>query len=337
MSHTDPAALRALLGPRVSLRHRSLTGEHGVALPPLIDHHVHLHLIDPTGLAAHGIAGVVDLGGDPAALVRLPRDGMPRAVYAGAFLTAPGGYPSGRSWAPRATVREVTDASGSPGVPGGARTAVDEQAEFGASVIKLALNEDAGAVFDDATLSSLIAAAHRRGLPVVAHVEGGDTARRAIDAGVDALAHTPFTTLLVPDLVHRAAAAGQAWISTLAIHGARSTERDIAMANLRAFAGAGGRVLYGTDLGNGDLPVGVNVGELAALRGAGLGADAIIAALADPWPGISPIDDDDPGIATFVPGPAPRTEDDVPAWLARATVVPSEELIHDEEPIHDER
>ena len=34
---------------------------------------------------------------------------MPRVTYAGAFLTAPGGYPSGRSWAPGAAVRIVAD------------------------------------------------------------------------------------------------------------------------------------------------------------------------------------------------------------------------------------
>ena len=46
MRHADPFAVRALLGPRVALGRRALTGEHGVSLPPFIDHHVHLHLIE---------------------------------------------------------------------------------------------------------------------------------------------------------------------------------------------------------------------------------------------------------------------------------------------------
>ena len=114
---------------------------------------MHLHLIDERQLAPHGIAAAVDLGGDPVALARRPSDGFPRIAYAGAFLTAPGGYPVGRSWAPAEIAHEVTDASTHPGVPGGAATAVDEQAAFGASVIKVALNRAAGPVLRRSTRS----------------------------------------------------------------------------------------------------------------------------------------------------------------------------------------
>ncbi|MET0782012.1 MAG: hypothetical protein ABWZ16_10870, partial [Microbacterium sp.] len=68
MPHHDPFALRELLGPDAVLCRRALTGDAGVALPPLIDHHVHLHLVDERLLGSHGIAGVLDLGGDPVAL-----------------------------------------------------------------------------------------------------------------------------------------------------------------------------------------------------------------------------------------------------------------------------
>ena len=86
--------------------------------------------------------------------------------------------------------------------------------------------------------------------------------RLALDAGVDVLAHTPFTETLDAALISRAARAGQRWISTLDIHrddpgGARASR-----ANLAAFVAAGGRVLYGTDLGNGEQPAGVNSAEL---------------------------------------------------------------------------
>ncbi len=209
LQHHNPFALRDLLGDEVRLCRRAITGEAGVALPPLIDHHVHLHLIDERLLWSHGIAGVLDLGGDPIDLARRPPDGMPRVAYAGAFLTAPGGYPVGRSWAPPASVREVSDPSPHPGVAGGAATAVDEQASFGASVIKVALNALAGPVPDAATLTAIIASARAHSLPVVAHVEGPGMARIAIEAGIDALAHTPFTERLDASLIATAVSLGQ--------------------------------------------------------------------------------------------------------------------------------
>jgi hypothetical protein len=326
MLHADPFAVRALLGSRAALARRAITGEQGISLPPFIDHHVHLHLTDESGLAAGGIAGVVDLGGDPIFLARRARAGIPRVAYAGAFVTAPGGYPTSRSWAPDEIVRQVTDASTSPGVRGGAATVVDEQASFGASVVKVALNAESGPVFDAATLAAVIHSARERRLPVVAHVEGAGMARLALDAGVDVLAHTPFSEVLDAALVRRAALVGQRWISTLDIHRDDSGARDASRANLAAFVAAGGDVLYGTDLGNGEQPLGVNSRELEALHAAGVRGAALIAALTDPWPGKAASS----AVATFVPGDAPETPDDVPAWLGAATVVPTEELVHDD-------
>ena len=326
MPHHDPFLLRELLGPDASLCRRALTGDPGVALPPLIDHHVHLHLIDERSLGRHGIAGVVDLGGDPVALAQRPRDGMPRLAYAGAFLTAPGGYPVGRSWAPSTTVREVSDASAHPGVDGGAATAVDDQASFGASVIKVAMNSEAGAVPDGDVLAAIVASARSHGLPVIAHAQGVGMAGAAIEAGVDALAHAPFTEPLDPALIARAVRRGQRWISTLDIHRDDARSREYAAANLASFVDAGGAVLYGTDLGNGDLPAGVNVRELHALHAVGLRGEALLATLTDPWPR----ERRSFGVSTFVPGAPPDSPDEVAAWLGGATVVPSEELIHDD-------
>ncbi|HEX5858108.1 MAG TPA: hypothetical protein VFY91_08375 [Microbacterium sp.] len=324
MPRLDPSALRRLLGPDALFCRRAISGEHGVALPPFTDHHVHLHLIDERRLAAHGIAGVVDLGGDPVALSRRPREHMPRVTYAGAFLTAVGGYPVGRSWAPASITREVSSASLHPGEPGGAATAVDEQVSFGASVIKVALNAAAGPVLPAAILDAVVAAARSNGLPVVAHVEGEGMAGVAVRAGVDVLAHTPFTAELDQGLILRAAEAGQRWISTLAIHDDPAAA-EVARSNLERFVAAGGSVLYGTDLGNGDLPVGVNVRELEALTAAGVRGPALIEALADPWP----FAERTHAVATFVPGEPPGDADTVPAWLAGSTVLPSEELLHD--------
>jgi hypothetical protein len=345
---TDAAGTPAL-GPLARRVRRSLNGDHpgetGTMLPPLVDHHVHLQLVRPDDAVAGGIAAVVDLGADPGAVATIARtEGLPHVRYAGAFLTAVGGYPSDRPWAPAGSVRELASVDGDAtaaaertrerehrALSDPVEAAVDEQRRFGASVVKVALNSDAGPVFDRATLDAVVAAARSRGLPVAAHAQGTGMAELAIDAGVDVLVHAPFTERLDDGLVGRAASAGQAWISTLAIHvrddGATA---EIAIDNLRRFHAAGGRVLYGTDLGNGELAAGVNRDEVAALVRAGLAASAVVAALTDPWPERT-ADWTDAGVATFVPDPAPSgadlaDPDSVAAWLAAAQIVPTEEL-----------
>ncbi|QAY59948.1 hypothetical protein ET475_08030 [Microbacterium protaetiae] len=318
MTHVDPERLKALLGTRVSACRRALTGQEGIALPSFIDHHLHLHLVNEHALPARGIAAALDLGGDPAYFARRPKRGIPQIAYAGAFLTVPGGYPTFQPWAPAQIVHMVTSPSTDPGVAGGARTSVDEMADAGASVIKVALNSAAGPVFDRSTLHAIIAAAHTRRLPVVVHVEGEGMTRMAVDAAADALAHTPFSEHVDDDLIATAVAAGQRWISTLTIN----DDPSLAIENLSRFAAAGGTVLYGTDLGNGPRHAGLLVEELQALHTAGVRGPALIDALTDPWPLARP----ETAVATFVAGPPPADEGEIPEWLGAATVVPTEEL-----------
>ncbi|MEQ6896494.1 hypothetical protein [Microbacterium sp. KR10-403] len=318
MPHVDPERLAALLGPRARTCRRALTGQEGIALPAFMDHHLHLHLVNEHALPARGIAAALDLGGDPAYFARRPKRGIPQVAYAGAFLTVPGGYPTFQPWAPAQIVHMVTSPSADPGVPGGARTSVDEMADAGASVIKVALNSAAGPVFDRGTLDAVIAAAHARALPVVAHVEGDGMTALAVDAGADTIAHVPFTERVDDELIARAVEAGQRWISTITIN----EDPSIAAENLGRFAAAGGAVLYGTDLGNGPRGAGLLVEELHALHEAGVAGPALIAALTDPWPLPHP----ETAVATFVAGPPPADEAAIPEWLGAATVVPAEEL-----------
>jgi len=331
-----PGAAGVDLGPLAQRARRSLGGEHpgetGIVLPPFIDHHVHLELFEPDHLATGGIAAVVDLGANPSVVARFAaRGALPHVRFAGQFLTAPGGYPAGRSWLPDGALREVHLAGigGPPGRGSGPEEvtrAVDEQVRFGASVIKVVLHT-AGPVFDHATLDAIRRAARRHGRPVAVHAEGRGSAELAIDADVDVLVHTPWTEELPPAVVRRAARAGQAWISTLDIHrhGGPTTDAGRALTNLTRFHEAGGRVLYGTDLGNGALPVGVNARELGALLRAGLSADAVLAALTDPWPCAERSSWTTDGLATFVAG-TPTSADALPDWLATARVLPVEDL-----------
>jgi len=250
----------------------------GVLLPGFTDHHVHLQLVDivdaspALAIAGGGVSRVIDLGGEPETLAALAEpDPWHAAVeFAGAFLTAPGGYPSDRAWAPRGSLREVACAQD-------AELAVAEQASFGASRIKIALNADAGPVWSDALLAEVVGEVRHAGLPVVAHVEGAGQAERAIVAGVDVLAHVPFSEVLPEALIARAAEQGQRWISTLSIHA--DELREMAIANVRAFRAVGGELLYGSDLGNGQQVLGLNTLELAELQQAGLDETAVLRAL----------------------------------------------------------
>lgn len=219
-----------------------------------------------------------------------PAESIPTDVaieYAGAFLTAPGGYPSDRAWAPAGSVREVTDVAD-------AASAVGELAAAGASCIKAVLHSEAGPVLDDDVFSAIVEAAAAHDLPVVAHAEGAGQAQRAARLGADLLAHAPFTERLGDDEIVAQAASVQ-WISTLAIHDAQ--HRGIAIDNVRRFAAAGGVVLYGSDMGNGPGPVDLRTDELDALREAGIDGMRLLKALAPSGPEALFLPDGDPAAA----------------------------------------
>lgn len=258
----------------------------GTLLPGLRDAHVHSALVDLATVRAGGIAAVWDLGGVPAQVAALraraarPDAGLPRMRIAGPFLTAPGGYPSDRAWAPAGSWREVRSAAD-------AAAAVGQCRATGATLIKVTANAD-GPMLPAPTLRAVVDAAHAAALPVIVHAEGPGTVAAACDAGVDLLAHTPWTEALDDGLLR--AAASMTWISTLDIHGwgTPTPGGEIAVHNLRRFLGYGGSVRYGTDLGNGPLPPGVNVREIRALQSAGLTPEQVLAAMTTDALGVPP-------------------------------------------------
>lgn len=291
----------------------------GTLFPRLSDHHVHLGLVDGEQLMAGGITSVVDLGWEPqtAALWHtesgFPGSPLPEVRIAGGLLTCVGGYPGRSGWAPDGAAIELAS-------PEQADAAVRAQVGLGASVIKVTLNSDAGPVPGDDLLAAIVTAARAHGVPVAAHVQGEGMTKRALDAGVNVLAHAPFTERLGAELIGRMSRGGTAVISTLDIHGwGEPTEQfTIAQENVRHLAAAGARVRYGTDLGNGPLPIGVNQRELAGLAGAGLDRDELITSIAGNWHPETV----GPRLA-WVPGIPPETGEDAAAWLAgaRATTV----------------
>lgn len=245
-------------------------------LPGVVDHHVHIGLSDPKAVLRGGVTSVRDLGWpseDIFALADISQatdfDG-PVIVAAGPMITAPGGYPSRAGWCPPGGWVAVRDAEEGAG-------AVSAIAAQDPVAIKVILNAEAGPTLSDASLVAVCDTAHARGLAVTAHVQGPGQTERALGAGVDELAHCPWTERLSDGLV-AALARRMEIVSTLDIHsyGRSTPELSTAVDNLRRFASSGGRVRYGTDLGNGPIPAGIHVGEVRHLAAAGLSTDDVL-------------------------------------------------------------
>ena len=250
----------------------------GFVMPAVADRHVHIGMSSPAEVLAGGVTAVRDLGWPPdliftlADASELPSFDGPLIRAAGPMLTAPGGYPTASSWAPPGTGREVKS-------PEDAAAAVEELARLGAAAIKVALNAEAGPTPSDAALAAICDAAHAADLPVAAHTQGKGEVERALGAGVDELAHTPWTPL--SDQVIESAATRLRIVSTLDIlsSGRDTPEIRTALDNLRRFHVAGGTIVYGTDLGNGETPPGIHTREAQLIREAGLELEEVLATM----------------------------------------------------------
>jgi imidazolonepropionase-like amidohydrolase len=251
----------------------------GFLMPAVADRHVHVELSDPASVLLRGVTAVRDLGW-PADRIfpladasEMPSFNGPLIRAAGPMLTAPGGYPSKARWAPAGTALEVEDVEE-------AAWAAKDLVSRGATAVKIALDSDAGPTLSDAQLMAICDTAHEAELPVTAHAQGEGQVGRALGAGVDELAHTPWTHRLSDDLI-AAAAQRLRIVSTLDIcsFGRDTREVRTALDNLHRFHQAGGKVLYGTDLGNGDIPPGIHAGEAILMAQAGLEYEEVLEAM----------------------------------------------------------
>lgn len=200
----------------------------------------------------------------------------PRIVATGGIMTVPNGYP---------TTRGATGVAGSLQVAtvedavNGTNQTIDDGAQF----IKIAVEtgRPGGHLLEEygePTLSldqvrAITAAAHLRGVSVSAHVTNEWELRRALDGGVDAIAHTPLDRIPT-DLLERMVTGGTPMTSTLNIWGSRPA---VAMENVRRLAAAGGIVAMGSDYPfqtHGGLPL----GELNLMQEAGLTATEVLIA-----------------------------------------------------------
>lgn len=296
--------LRPVAFGRTAVQRAGVPKLSGALMPGLVDRHVHLGLVNAAALSGTAVVEVHDLGWVPRIArswkVDPPTGGLIK--IAGPFLTVVGGYPSDRAWAPAESVRELT------GPADGVR-AVDEAAGHCHDLIKVVLHSGA-APMDDATLAAVVHTARRHQLPVGVHAEGSGQARRAFDAGADILVHVPWTESLPDDLL-QAMAGSMTWTSTFAIHS--DADRERALDNARRFVRFGGRLHYGTDMGNGPTPVGPRPEEISALGQAGLTGDALLESLTG-----QPGDRLRTAAAVYAPLPLPYNADEAAAWMNRA-------------------
>jgi imidazolonepropionase-like amidohydrolase len=240
-------------------------------LPGFIDTHVHLDFYPPAEVLAGGVTTVRDLGWPVRRLAALRAraaapGASPRLLTAGQIVTVPGGYPTRAPWAPPGTGRPVDGAAE-------AAAAVAELAGAGAAVIKVALDDRVGPTLPAPVLEAIVRAAGERGLGVTAHVGTAAEAAKALAAGVGELAHWPFDPTPLPDPLVDALAESVVAVPTLHIDPSPARR-----AGVRRFVARGGRVVYGTDLGNQGPPPGVDVAELRLLAEAGLGPGPALAA-----------------------------------------------------------
>lgn len=269
----DPKGRVAYVGPSppepLASDLQVLGGSHCWVGPGIVDAHVHLAFGSLEDCLPAGLVGVRDLGAPSAAARqwrtgrRSPRIGCPFVAAAGPIITAPEGYPS-RSWG----------ADGFAAFAGSVRRAralVRRLANEGADVVKIALEPgDADWPVPSSEIArAVVDEAHTVGLAVVAHALRVDMVRRAVESGVDELAHTP-TERLPADLVERIAGANIAVVSTLQTFFSDG-DGEVAAANAADLHRAGVVLRYGTDFGNAGTRPGVDPRELDRLADTGLG------------------------------------------------------------------
>ena len=244
-------------------------------IPGFIDAHVHIGFAAPGEVLRHGVTTVRDLGWPPKKiwpLVEASRasdfDG-PEVLAAGQMITVSRGYPTRAGWAPRHTGLPVRS-------PAEAREAVAAQADAGACVIKVALNPLVGPVLDLETLTAVVRAAHDRSLRVTGHTYALEELHKALDAGMDELAHMLMSPETIPPAtIEHMVRRSMAVVPTLSCF--FGSDQEIAVENLRSFARSGGRVIYGTDLGNEGPRPGIDPREVDAMSRAGMSPLEIVA------------------------------------------------------------
>ena len=234
------------------------------ALPGFIDTHVHLGFFPPTELLSGGITTVRDLGWEPTLAFGWVKDSKqpewgPAVLAAGPMLTADGGYPLKAGWAPPGTGKVYQSGM------------LRELRDSGSCIIKVTLEPRAGPTLSEVALTQLVAEADQLQMDVVAHVSTLPELKKALHAGVRQFAHFLFDdSEIPPDLLDEMIEKQVVVIPTL-----RANPSPTRIDNLKRFHAAGGKVVYGTDLGNGGR-AGIDLTELRLMQQAGMSPQEIL-------------------------------------------------------------
>jgi imidazolonepropionase-like amidohydrolase len=219
-------------------------------LPGFFNAHVH-GAYNEEKLAAwakEGVTTVRDLGAHqwppPKALLdRIEKDQRyARLISGGIFITPPGGYPIAVFGGHGKTISTTEEAA----------PAVNEMLDQGADVIKISL--ESGQIFGRQIpmltaeqVKAIVAAAHQRGTCVSAHATVTKDLQRAIDEGIDDVAHMvvdPINDDLIKTMIER----DMYWVPTIELWKNVGQGQDAnVIENLRRYVTAGGKVALGTD------------------------------------------------------------------------------------------
>jgi imidazolonepropionase-like amidohydrolase len=246
-------------------------------LPGFINAHVHGSYDEDTlkAWARGGVTTVRDMAtGQPVKDAFAFRDGLrddlqcARLVAAGRMVTVPDGYPIARWGVDSITVTSPEDA----------RQKVDQLLDDGADFVKIPL--ESGAIFgfsmpmlSPEETAAIVETAHARGAWVSAHVSVTRDLEKALDAGVDDIAHM-VTDKLPDELAARVVESDTYWVPTIELwkgvgYGLGAHVVD----NLRRFVEAGGKVALGTDYAgapNVDFDLGMPIHEIEWMQEAGM-------------------------------------------------------------------
>jgi len=250
-------------------------------LPGFFNAHVHngFNLRNLEQWAQGGVTTVRDLAG-PSNFVW--KDGLSanpdyaRLIAAGPMVSVPNGYPY-NPWGSPYMLPVVS--------PEDARNKVAALIEDGADIVKLAMEsgENFGRIIPMLTPEEALAAvevAHEYGTVASAHVLMAGDLGKALQAGVDDIAHM-VVDFLPDSLIEEMVQNSVIWVPTIELwHHVGHGYKDIAINNLRKFVEAGGIVALGTDYDgySATFQMGIPTDEMVWMAEAGMSNSQIIVA-----------------------------------------------------------